>query len=103
MPRLWRGHRELPVAHVRDRALLLPDLYSNRDADLSDFVEITFSVAKDVRESSNHDPWSLSPDDYFFGYRFTGNGFMSDGAPIGSISVNGEWYPRSWSRVRHGR
>ena len=55
---------------------------ADRDADLSDFVEITFSVAKDVRESSYHDPWSLSPDDYFFGYRFTANGFMSDGTPI---------------------
>ena len=55
---------------------------ATRDADLSDFVEITFSVAKDVRESSYHDPWSLSPDDYFFGYRFTGNGLMSDGTPI---------------------
>jgi class 3 adenylate cyclase len=55
---------------------------ANRDADLSDFVEITFSVARDVRESSHHDPWSLSPDDYFFAYRFTGNGFMSDGTSI---------------------
>jgi class 3 adenylate cyclase len=55
---------------------------ANRDADLSDFVEITFSVAKEVRESSYHDPWSLSPEDYFFAYRFTGNGFMSDGTSI---------------------
>ena len=55
---------------------------ADRDADLSDFVEITFSVVKDVRESSYHDPWSLSPNDYFFGYRFTANGFMSDGTPI---------------------
>lgn len=51
---------------------------ANRDADLSDFVEIAFSVAKDVRASSFHDPWSLKPDDYFFSYRFTGNGFMSE-------------------------
>jgi class 3 adenylate cyclase len=55
---------------------------ADRDADLSDFVEITFSVAKDVRESPYHDPWSLSPADYFFAYRFTGNGLMSDGTPI---------------------
>ncbi|MGH3135125.1 MAG: DUF5939 domain-containing protein [Gaiellaceae bacterium] len=55
---------------------------ANRDADLSDFVEIAFSVAKDVRKSTYHDPWSLSPDDYFFAYRFTGNGFMSDATPI---------------------
>ncbi len=55
---------------------------ANRDADLSDFVEIAFSVAKDVRASSYHDPWSLQPDDYFLAYRFTGNGFMSDGTPI---------------------
>jgi hypothetical protein len=55
---------------------------ANRDADLSDFVEITFSVSKDVRESSYHDPWSLSPEDYFFSYRFTGNGVLADGTPI---------------------
>jgi class 3 adenylate cyclase len=54
----------------------------NRDADLSDFVEIAFSVAKSVRESSYHDPWSLTPDDYFFSYRFTPNGFLVDGTPI---------------------
>lgn len=55
---------------------------ANRDADLSDYVEIAFSVAKEVRESSYHDPWSLSPEDYFLSYRFTGNGFMPDGTSI---------------------
>jgi len=55
---------------------------ANRDADLSDFVEITFSVSKEVRESSYHDPWSLSPEDYFFTYRFTGNGILADGTRI---------------------
>lgn len=55
---------------------------ADRDPDLSDFVEITFSVAREVRASSYHDPWSLSPEDYFFAYRFTGNGFMFGGTPI---------------------
>ncbi len=54
----------------------------NRDADLSDFVEITFSVPKEVRESSYHDPWSLTPEEHFFSYRFTGNGVLADGTPI---------------------
>lgn len=55
---------------------------ANRDADLSDFVEVTFSVSKEIRESEFHDPWSLSPEDYFFSYRFTGNGVMGDGTLI---------------------
>ena len=55
---------------------------SSRDADLTDYVEITFSVTRDIRVSSYHDPWSLSPEDYFLSYRFTGNGFMADGTPI---------------------
>ena len=54
----------------------------NRDAELSDFVEVTFSVSKAIRESAYHDPWSLSPEDYFFSYRFTGNGVLGDGTRI---------------------
>ena len=54
----------------------------NRDADLSDFVEVTFSVSKEIRESAFHDPWSLSPEDYFFSYRFTANGVLGDGTLI---------------------
>jgi class 3 adenylate cyclase len=55
---------------------------ASRDADLSDFVEVTFSVSKEIRESEFHDPWSLSPEDYFFSYRFTENGVMADGTLI---------------------
>ena len=55
---------------------------TDRDADLSDFIEITFSVSPDIRESRYHDPWSLSPEEFFFGYRFTENGEVSDGTPL---------------------
>ena len=55
---------------------------ADRDADLSDFVEVTFNVSKEIRESPFHHPWSLSPEDYFFSYRFTGNGVLGDGTPI---------------------
>lgn len=51
---------------------------ANRDADLSSFVEITFTISTEIRESSYHDPWSLSPEEYFFSYRFTGNGVLTD-------------------------
>ena len=55
---------------------------ANRDADLSDFVEITFSVSRDIRTSAYHEPWSLSPEEYFFSYRFTENGVLVDGTTV---------------------
>jgi class 3 adenylate cyclase len=55
---------------------------TDREADLSDFIEITFSVSREIRESRYHDPWSLSPEEYFFAYRFTENGVVSDGSPL---------------------
>jgi class 3 adenylate cyclase len=55
---------------------------TDRDADLSDFIEITFSVSKEIRESRYHDPWSLSPEEFFFAYRFTANGEVDDGTPV---------------------
>lgn len=55
---------------------------ADREADLSDFVEITFSVSKEIRESRYHDPWSLSPEEFFFAYRFTENGVVDDGTPL---------------------
>jgi hypothetical protein len=44
---------------------------ADRDTDLSNFVEVTFSVSPDVRRSPYHDPWSLTPEEHFFRYRFT--------------------------------
>lgn len=55
---------------------------TDRDADLSDFIEITFSVSREIRKSRYHDPWSLHPEEYFFSYRFTGNGVLVDGTPL---------------------
>ncbi len=55
---------------------------TDREADLSDFIEITFSASKEIRQSRYHDPWSLSPEEFFFAYRFTENGVVSDGSPL---------------------
>jgi class 3 adenylate cyclase len=55
---------------------------AERDADLSDFIEVTFSVAPDVRRSSYHDPWSLDPNEHFFGYRFSQSATVDDGSPL---------------------
>jgi class 3 adenylate cyclase len=54
----------------------------DRDADLSDFIEVTFSVSPEIRKSRYHDPWSLSPEEYFLTYRFTANGVVDDGTPL---------------------
>jgi class 3 adenylate cyclase len=55
---------------------------ADREADLSDFIEITFSVSQDIRDSRYHDPWSLSPEEFFFAYRFTENGVVDDGSSL---------------------
>jgi class 3 adenylate cyclase len=55
---------------------------ADRQADLSDFIEITFSVSKEIRESRYHDPGSLTPEQFFFTYRFTENGVVDDGSPL---------------------
>jgi class 3 adenylate cyclase len=52
------------------------------DADLSDFVEVTFSVSPELRQSRYHDPWSLGPDEHFFNYRFTQSAVVDDGSPL---------------------
>jgi class 3 adenylate cyclase len=54
----------------------------DRDADLSDYIEVTFTVPPEIRRSRYHDPWSLSPEEHFFGYRFTATGVVDDGLPI---------------------
>ena len=53
-----------------------------RDADLSDFIEVTFSVSPEVARSRYHDPWSLDPEEHFFRYRFTQSGVVDDGSPL---------------------
>jgi class 3 adenylate cyclase len=55
---------------------------TDRAADLSDFIEITFSVSKEIRESRFHHPWSLTAEEFFFAYRFTENGVLDDGTPL---------------------
>lgn len=55
---------------------------ADRDADLSDFVEVTFSLSPAVRRSRYHDPWSLRPEEHFFSYRFTQSGVVDDGSPL---------------------
>lgn len=55
---------------------------SDRDADLSDFIEVTFSVSPQCRRSRYHDPWSLTPEEHFFRYRFTQSGMVDNGSSL---------------------
>ena len=55
---------------------------ADRDADLSDFIEVTFSLSAEIRRSPYHDPWSLPPEEYFYNYRFTQNGVVDDGTAL---------------------
>jgi class 3 adenylate cyclase/DNA-directed RNA polymerase subunit RPC12/RpoP len=55
---------------------------ADREADLSDFIEVTFSVSPDVRRTRYHDPWSLDPEEHFFGYRFSQSAVIDDGSPL---------------------
>jgi predicted RNA-binding Zn-ribbon protein involved in translation (DUF1610 family) len=51
---------------------------TERDADLSDFVEVTFTVSPEIRRSRYHDPWSLDPEEHLLGYRFTQSGVLEE-------------------------
>jgi predicted RNA-binding Zn-ribbon protein involved in translation (DUF1610 family) len=55
---------------------------ADRDAELSDFIEVAFTVSPDVRRSRYHDPWSLTPEEHFFEYRFTQSGAVDDGTSL---------------------
>jgi class 3 adenylate cyclase len=55
---------------------------ADREADLSDFIEITFSVAPDIRRTRHHDPWSLDPEEHFFDYKFSQSAVIDDGSPL---------------------
>lgn len=54
---------------------------ADRRADMSEFVEVVFTIAASVRGSQFHDPWSLDPKSYFFEYRFDSNSLV-DGRPL---------------------
>jgi class 3 adenylate cyclase/predicted RNA-binding Zn-ribbon protein involved in translation (DUF1610 family) len=54
----------------------------DRDADLSSFIEVTFSVSPEARSSRYHDPWSLTPEEHFFAYRFSQSAVVDDGTPL---------------------
>jgi class 3 adenylate cyclase len=53
---------------------------AERDADLSGFIEITFTLSPAVRPSRYHDPASLDAESHALDYRFTANGIV-DGGP----------------------
>jgi class 3 adenylate cyclase len=55
---------------------------ADRDADLSDHVEVTFTINPEIRRSRYHDPWSLDPEEHFWGYRFTQSGVVDEGTPL---------------------
>ncbi len=51
----------------------------NRDADLSDFVEIGFTVSKAVRASRFHGPETLSAKEFFIDYNISAGAVARDG------------------------
>jgi class 3 adenylate cyclase len=55
---------------------------ADREADMSDFVEVTFSIAPEIRRSPYHDPSSLPADEHFLGYRFAQSAVVDDGTPL---------------------
>lgn len=55
---------------------------ADRDADLSDGIEVTFSVSPDVRRSRYHDPMSLDPEEHFLKYRFSQTAVVEGGVPL---------------------
>ena len=55
---------------------------ADRDTEMSDFVEVTFSVSPDIRRSRFHDPWSLDPEEHFLRYRFSPSAVVDDGTPL---------------------
>jgi class 3 adenylate cyclase len=52
---------------------------TNRDADLSDFVEIGFTVSKAVRKSRFHDPETLCAKEFFLNYEISASALARDG------------------------
>ena len=55
---------------------------TEREADLSEFIEITFTVSRAVRESRYHDPGALDAEAYTLFYRFTENGVVDGGSSL---------------------
>jgi class 3 adenylate cyclase len=55
---------------------------TDRETDMSDFVEVRFSVSPEIRRSPFHDPWLLTPEEHFFRYRFTQSGVLADGSSL---------------------
>ena len=55
---------------------------ADRDAELSDGIEITFSVAPEIRRSRYHEPWGLDPEEHFLDYRFSQTAVIDDGSPL---------------------
>ena len=82
MSGLRRDRRASDIAYFRERTRLLPNLQHRRDTDLSDFVEIGFTVSPEIRLSRYHDPWSLTPEEHFLSYRFAQSAFVEDGSPL---------------------
>ena len=51
----------------------------NRDTDLSDFVEIGFTVSKSVRTSRFHDPETLPATEFYLDYEISASALARDG------------------------
>ena len=53
-----------------------------READLSDFIEVSFTVSQAVRSTQYHVPHALDAEAYLLSYRFTGNAVIEDGSSL---------------------
>jgi class 3 adenylate cyclase len=51
---------------------------ADRQTDMTEYVEVAFTVSPTVRRSSFHDPWSLDPVSHFLEHRFDSNTFVGD-------------------------
>ncbi|MBI5179252.1 MAG: adenylate/guanylate cyclase domain-containing protein [Nitrospinae bacterium] len=51
----------------------------NFEAALDDYIQISFTVAPEIRSIPFHDPEKLSADDYLLKYRFSREGIMTNG------------------------
>jgi class 3 adenylate cyclase len=55
---------------------------ADREADLSGFIEVSFTVSPSVRATLYHVPESLDAEAYLLSYRFTENGVVQDGSSL---------------------
>ncbi|MBI2059892.1 MAG: adenylate/guanylate cyclase domain-containing protein [Nitrospirae bacterium] len=54
----------------------------NFEANLDDYISVTFTIAPQIRRIRYHDPESLSPEDYVYGYKYSQDARFSGGPRV---------------------